>query len=116
MKGLPRPDPLLPPGAGCWDVGGEGPARALSRTDGSRLSVRPSEQSLVLIVISLVAGPPPAGRSKDGMCSFAHFLKNRGTRVHFLKTGAPWIRLSMELNWSGFCAFFKGSSQVSFSG
>lgn len=72
----------------------------------SRLSVRPSEQSLVLIVISLVSGPPPAGRSKDGMCSFAHFLKNRGTRVHFLKTGAPWIRLSMELNWSGFCAFF----------
>lgn len=42
--------------------------------------------------------------------------KTRGTRARFLKMRAPWIRLSTELNWSGFCAFFKGSSQVSFSG
>lgn len=67
-----------------------------------------------------MVGSPPAGRSKDGMCSFGHLKKKkqktRGTRARFLKMRAPWIRLSTELNWSGFCAFFKGSSQVSFSG
>lgn len=27
--------------------------------------------------------------------------------MHFLKAGVPWIRLSVELNWSGFCAFSR---------
>lgn len=125
MKGTDcKQRPLLATGRGLSGLArccllGVGPAQALpchDFTSVSHLNVRPSAQGLVLIVISPVAGSQPAGRSKGGMRSFAHFLKNRGTRVHFLKTGAPWIRLSMELNWSGFCAFFKGSSQVSFSG
>ena len=27
--------------------------------------------------------------------------------MHFLKTGVLWIRLSVELHWSGFCAFLR---------
>lgn len=65
-------------------------------TNITHLSVRPSEQGLVLILISLVAGSQPAGRSKDGMCSFGHFLKNQGTRVPFLKTG----RRGLDYPWS----------------
>lgn len=67
----------------CWPRAGSSgiltrcalPSRDCSHVP--HLSVRPSEQGLFSILISLVAGSQPAGRSKDRMCSFWPYFKKK---------------------------------------